>query len=272
MKVALKRFSNSVLMEQVTEKDHQIFLTMVEPPLNFFKVEMEVFFGDTPVMVEPMLCIAPKSFDTVDMIPTFWSTSLFSDHDMVSTDIQEGIGMPVIRVKKTSWSSMSQHQWDQVFAASIGNRKGQNFSISLVDTEYHVFASGSPTTFPGHFPSKEGLIQFDLPGEKRQLQDSRLVDSFPKDMVPSLDSFGVQGNLEAQPICWYAQTKEFQKPPFPVWGNSCGIPTCPVKLPGETTLTAPFLPGGKMPEFRAGAARTFPHGSIIIAPNPLSKN
>lgn len=259
-------------MEQVTEEDHQILLTMVKSPFDFFEIKMEVFFWDTPVMVKPMFCIAPKSFDAIDMIPSFGSAPLFADYHMISMYIQECVGMPVIRVEKTSRSSISKHQWDQILEASIENRKGQNFSIALVDTEYHVFTSSSPTAFPGHFSAEECFIQFNLSGEKSQLQESRLVDGFPKDMVPSPDRFRVKRNLESQPIRGHAQAKEFQKSPFPIWGNSCGIPSGCIKFPSETTSAAPLLPGGKMPKFSAVAARTFPHCSIIIAHNPLSKN
>lgn len=260
------------MMEQVTEEDHRILLSMVESPFDFFEIEMELFFRDTPVMVEPMFRITPKSFDTVDVIAPLGSSAFFANYDVVSMNIQEGICMPVIRIEKASRSGMRYHQRDQIFAASIGNGKGQNFPISLVDTEYHVFAGGSPTTFPRCFPTEKRLIQLNFTREKRQIFERFLINGLPKDMIPSLNRFRIKRNLKSQPICRYTQAKEFQKSSFPVWGNSRGIPSCYFKLSGETTLAAPLLSGGKMPEFRAVAARTFPHCSIILAPNPLSKN
>ena len=182
---------------------------MVKPPFDFLEIEREVHLWYSPIMVEPMFGITPESFDTIDMVPTFRPSSFFTDHDMVSADIEQGIGVPIVRIKKTPGSGMLEHQRNQTSLSPICYREGQYHAISLVDTEYHMFGGGSPSSLSMSFATEESFVHLDLAGKHLQLLDSRLEDHFPEDEEPSLDRFPVQRNLKTQPIYRYAHTEKF---------------------------------------------------------------
>jgi len=58
---------------------------MVETEANLTQVKVEVFLGYTTVRIEPMFCIAPESFNTVDVIPAFGFTTFFANDNMTTT-------------------------------------------------------------------------------------------------------------------------------------------------------------------------------------------
>ena len=47
---------------------------------------MEILFGNTTVLIKPMLGIRPESFDAVDVISSLGSALVFTNDYMVSTD------------------------------------------------------------------------------------------------------------------------------------------------------------------------------------------
>jgi hypothetical protein len=50
---------------------------MIKSPFQLFQVERKIGFGNTPVLVKPMLGKRPKTFDPIDVIPTFRHTFFF---------------------------------------------------------------------------------------------------------------------------------------------------------------------------------------------------
>ena len=97
---------------------------MIESPLSFFQIEMEVFFRNTAIMIEPMFGIGPEALDAVDVISSLGSAFVFADDHMIPSDIQEGIGMPIICVIETARLGVSGHQRDQFLFTSAGDGKG----------------------------------------------------------------------------------------------------------------------------------------------------
>lgn len=71
---------------------------MVKPPFNLFQIEMEVFLWHSSVMVKPVLGVRPEALDAVKMIAALGSTLFFLDYHMIPSNIEKGIGMPVIGV------------------------------------------------------------------------------------------------------------------------------------------------------------------------------
>ena len=71
---------------------------MVKSPFHFFQVEVEVFPRDATVMVEPVFCIRPEAFTTIEMISAFRFPLVLSDHHMVTADIEKGVCVPIIGI------------------------------------------------------------------------------------------------------------------------------------------------------------------------------
>ena len=56
---------------------------MVESVLYFFKIHRKVIFGNTPVIVQDMLGITPKSLNAVDVVFGFLVDHVFGMIDRV---------------------------------------------------------------------------------------------------------------------------------------------------------------------------------------------
>lgn len=185
-------------------------------------------------MVKPMLSIRPKAFDTIDMVSSFRFSLFLADRYMLATDIEESIRMPIIGVIKTSWLGMCLQQWFQLLFTSPGNRKGQHVPVALVHAEYHVFSSGTPSSFTGYFTTKQSLVNLDLAGQGNQFFHAMQIDTSSENGKPPLNRFSIKGNLKPEPIRGNAQTKVFYKSSFPVWRNSGRFPDRAIIYSGET--------------------------------------
>jgi len=55
------------------------FVPLVEPPVDLFEIEMEVFPGDIAVLIQPGLCIGSEVFNPVEVIPAVGLTLALCD-------------------------------------------------------------------------------------------------------------------------------------------------------------------------------------------------
>jgi len=192
-------------------------------------------------MVKPVFSIRPKALGTIDMVSSFRFSRFLSDRNMVATDVEEGIRMPIIGVVKTSWLGMCLHQWCQLLFTSPRYREGQHHSIALVHAKHHVFSSGSPSSFTGYFTTEQSLVHLDGARQGNQFFYAMQIDTSSENGEPPLNRFPIIGNLKPEPICGNAQTKVFYKSSFPVWRNSGRFPDRSFIYSGETALGTPVL-------------------------------
>ena len=110
-----------------------------------------------------MFCITPKAFNTINMIPSFGSTKIFSDHYMITSNCQRSISMPIIGVVQTSRPSMLSNKSSQLSSRSTLYRKRLDQSVPLQNPENNNFACSSPASFPFSVPTKGRIVAFNGP-------------------------------------------------------------------------------------------------------------
>ena len=232
---------------------------MVEPPLDFFEIEMKVFLRDTTVMIKPVFSIGPEAFNTVDVCSTLGFSFVFLYHHMISSDIKECVGMPVIGIVKAAGLCVINHQRDKITVASAVDGKGPYIAVALVDPKDYALSSCSPASLSGDSSTEHGFIHLDLSIQRSQFFHLTVIDGFPENTEPSLEGLSIQGYLESQSINGNSQTKELHETAFPIRRYPGFVPQLFFKLSGQSTLATSLLPRRKLPEFSPLAARTFIH-------------
>ena len=107
-----------------------------------------------------MFCITPKAFNAINMIPSFGSAKIFSDHYMITSDCQRSISMPVIGVVQTSRPGMLSNKSNQLNSGSTLYRKCLDQSIPLKDAENNNFTCSAPAAFPFSVATKGRFVAF----------------------------------------------------------------------------------------------------------------
>lgn len=107
-----------------------------------------------------MFCITPKAFDAINMIPSFRSAKIFSDHYMVTSDCQGSISVPVIGVVQTSRPGVFSNKTNKFSSRPSLHRKCLDQTVPLQNTENNNFTCSSPTTFPFSVATKGRFVAF----------------------------------------------------------------------------------------------------------------
>lgn len=107
-----------------------------------------------------MFRITPEAFDAVYVGSALGSPGLFSDHDMVASDGERAIGVPVVSVVQAAGLRVRADEPYDLGPASPLDREDPDRAISLEDAQDYDLACGSPTAFALPMPAKRGLIAF----------------------------------------------------------------------------------------------------------------
>lgn len=97
---------------------------MIEPPLNFLEVEVEVLPRHSPELGEPVLGKGPEPLNTVEMITALGHPSFLPYDHMVATDGKEGVGKPVVRVVEATGFGVGSNERNQRVSGATGNGEG----------------------------------------------------------------------------------------------------------------------------------------------------
>lgn len=89
-----------VLRSNVCRKGFQILFSMFETVADLTEIELNVFARHAAIRIELVLGVAPKAFDTVDLVPPLGAAFFLGHHDMVALHPKAGIGLPVVGVVK----------------------------------------------------------------------------------------------------------------------------------------------------------------------------
>lgn len=131
---------------------------MVKTIANFTQVNMKEFTRHSTVRIQPMFRITPKSFNAIQMISSFGFSSFFANYNMIPSNCQGRICMPIIRVVQTAWLRMCLNKTDDFTCASSLNGKYLNLTIPLQNPQHHNLACSTPTTLPRKTTAKHCLI------------------------------------------------------------------------------------------------------------------
>ena len=87
-----------------------------------------------------MFSITPEAFDAVDVSSSLGPAGIFSDDNMVPSDRQRTIGMPVIGIVQTSGPGVLSHKADELLSASSLDREDPDQTVSLEDAKDDDFS------------------------------------------------------------------------------------------------------------------------------------
>lgn len=171
-----------------------------------------------------MFGIAPKSFNAVDMGASLGNTLAFINDHMHSTQIERGVGMPVVRVIQTAGRGVFGDQGLDLLSASRRDRKRNNLSVSLVNAENQDFPGCSPSTMSGAVAAKHGLVHLEGSPVLAEQRQSILVETDPQQLEKPLDGFLRSLDMEAKPIGRNAHTKVVDQSGFGLSVKSAHVP------------------------------------------------
>jgi len=185
---------------------------MIEPKLSFFEIKMEVRVRNTSVMVEPNLGIGEETLDTVD-VGSSRDVLLFPVGGLMvlPTGGKNSISVILVGIIDASSLRVLENEGKKCSLSPIGNREGNNFTVSLIYSKYHLFPFGSPPPLSLSSPTKEGFIELQFPREGLHLFKRCIIDGFPGDPKDLLSRRKATGEVESRPVCRNAQAEKIEK-------------------------------------------------------------
>jgi hypothetical protein len=76
---------------------------MIKTKLDFLQVKVEMMFGDTAILVQPVFCKTPEAFNAIDIITPLRLPFTLFDYNMVAANRQTAVSMPIIGIIKSTW-------------------------------------------------------------------------------------------------------------------------------------------------------------------------
>lgn len=223
---------------------------------------MKKFSWNTPVWIQPMFGITPKTFNAINVRTPLGFSGFLAYYNVISSNCQRSVGMPVVGIIQTARFGMGSYQTDQFLSPTTLYREDAHLSVSLQNTEHDDFTGCTPATFARSVASKQGFIAF-----------YRSSKSFPAFFVKrqrcpyqtKKSLYRRNGNLQpkSHPINWHTQNKQFQQPLFGCVLKSAGILDCNPTVSSSTPATFKS-PITKMPCPRKFTFGTVPHDQTIV--------
>ena len=136
---------------------------MVVPELHFFQIEREVALRDAMELHEPLLRVAPKAFEAVDVdLAGGKDLPVIQPQVPIAAEHQAVIAPELIRVHDTAPAHLLQGPIEQTLRRDIGHDVDLHAPPSLQDTEDGHLAGGAPSALALAPAAEVGLIQLDL--------------------------------------------------------------------------------------------------------------
>lgn len=249
-------------LHKLVNQGEYVFCPMIEPERNFTKKKMKSFSGCSTVRVKPMFRITPEAFDAVYVGSALGSSGLFSDHDVVASNGQRPVGVPVVGVVEAPGLRVGADKPDYLGAATSLDREYPDHAITLEDAQDYDLACGSPTAFALSMPAKRGLVAFHGPLKRLPAFFLKGKNSPYQTKEPLHGGLG-DLNPKTHPVDRNAKDKKLKHPPLGRVRESTRIPYgSPTVSPAATAAFEP--PVGKTPCTGIRALRATSHDQNIL--------
>lgn len=249
-------------LHELIHQGENVFISMIKPKGNFPQIKMEEFSGHSTVGIEPMFRIAPEAFNPVDVGASLGSSCLFPDDDVVASDRQRPVGVPVVGVVEAPGLRVLLDEADHLGAASSLNREDPHLAVPLEDAHDDDLPGSAPAPFALPMPAKHGLVALygALEGLSAVLLERKRRARQAKEPLD-----GREGGLEpeAHPVNRDAQDEQFKQPSLGRHRESTGIPHGNPAVP-FTTATAFTSTVSEMPRPFTTTCRTASHGQTML--------
>lgn len=241
---------------------------MIETEPDLLQIEMEGGSGHTPILVEPVFGIRPKSFDPVDLVPPFWLPFHLGGHHVVAPHGQGSVVVPVVGVVQAAPVGVTQKQGQAPRPTTARIEEGQHLPISLVEAKHDHLAGCSPSSLTCPSTSEHRLVRFHQTAQERPFLKRVGVDRFPGLPIDAQYGRRSQGNLEPQAFARYAQREiADQFADRPAGAAQSGDPCLSLGLAAGMMAMAARPPTmGENPASSESAVWTTPsHDTIVVS-------
>ncbi len=209
-----------------------------------------------------MFDITPEPFNAIDMTPPLRSPRLFPHHNMVSSDCQRPVGLPVVGIVKTARLCVLLNKPDDLARVPALNGKNPNRSVSLQDPQHDDFACGTPAAFALSAPATCGLVALKS-ACKRLTALSLKGKSCSNQPKESFHRCHRAVNPKTHPVHGNTQNKQLKQSPLgSLWQTTCP----PYRDPAVACSTSLALesPVPQVPGSFTSACRTTSHDQIML--------
>ena len=226
---------------------------MIEPERNFTQVEVEKFAGYTTVRIEPMFRITPEALNPVDVRPPLGASAFLAHHDVITTDGQRRISMPVVRIIQATRPRVRPDQADDLGSTAALDREDSDLAIALEHAQDDDLAGGTPAPLPRPLSAKRRLIAFHgsmkrlpallLVGEHRADEPEKALDGRRRRQAPKANP--IAGHAEDEILDQLALRGSRQAAGFPdrrpsiVPATAATLETPVLEFPGSSILASP---------------------------------
>ena len=185
-----------------------------------------------------MFSVAPEPFDPIDMVPSFGSTFLFPNDNVVTSYCQRSISLPIVRVIKTPWFCRTPYQSDYFFTITSLDRENSYLSIPLQNSQDNDLPGRTPSSLPFPSSTEGGLIKFNWTGKRFStlLNQSQTSTNSPKKFLYRSPG---HVNPKPHPENRDSQYKIFYQLPFCGIRQSAKIPNRNISITGSTSTAFP---------------------------------
>ena len=169
---------------------------MIKSVFHFFKIHREVIFGNTPVIVENMLGIAPKPFNPVNVVLAVVGKGLAVIQPMMFAPALQGtVAAESVRVVNRPFSGMLPDMSHEFIGRHLLHDLGVNPPIPLQKAQNNAFP-GSAASAPALSSAPEiALVYLNLALQFAGLQLRHMIDRFAQTLVDAGHRLIIQGQV-----------------------------------------------------------------------------
>ncbi len=156
-----------------------------------------------------MFSITPEALNAINMIPPHRHTATLTNHHVIASQGQRGVGLPVIREVKAARLGIDLYQSQHFLTIAARDWKNPHLTIPLQNTEHDHLAAGSPATLAFPTAANHGFVQFQVAvkGFHALLIQGH---NHPTAAVESIQSRTAGHTMKAEPIYRNTQAKIIQ--------------------------------------------------------------
>jgi hypothetical protein len=162
---------------------------VVKTPFTFFEVLEEFGTANAPELEHAKFGVAPKAFDTVDVIFTSGKLVFVMVNAVVfvTAGDQAIVSAPAIRIDVALFENLARDDRQQLLSGAVLDHTDQDVIAALVQTDnWNLAASSTPAFAPDTPSAKIGLVNLDLPGKRLGLGQSQLHQTMAKKAVKTM--------------------------------------------------------------------------------------
>lgn len=170
---------------------------MVEAVLHFLKIHRKMILGNPTVIVQNMLCKAPKPLNAINMILGFLANQRFRvvDGKVLPEPLQRVVAPEGIGIVDRPFSGFLSDDGHKLLLGHMLHNSRIDLAVALQEAKYNVFTGCTAPALALASAAKVGLIQLHLTVQFAALKLCHMVDRFAQALVDARDRLVVKAKV-----------------------------------------------------------------------------